>query len=140
MKELQHARKGNPYLLLLISPRNENWRVGKNRSLFPTLALPSIAAITPEDVEIKIVDENVEHLSYEYDCDLVGITSVTSTASRAYEIADKFRSKGKKVVLGGIHVSFLPDEALKHADSILIGEAEEAWRHRGAASMERAVA
>jgi radical SAM superfamily enzyme YgiQ (UPF0313 family) len=59
--------------------------------------------------------------------DLVGITTMTATAPRAYDIADMFRSKGARVVLGGIHASMLPEEALEHADSVVAGEAEEIW-------------
>ena len=59
--------------------------------------------------------------------DLVGITAMTTTAHRAYEIADHFRRRGIKVVMGGMHASALPDEALKHCDSVVVGEAEELW-------------
>jgi radical SAM superfamily enzyme YgiQ (UPF0313 family) len=91
------------------------------------LAVPTVAAITPNDVEIQIVDENVEELDLETPCDLVGITVMTLQATRAYEIADEFRRRGKKVVLGGVHASMLPDEAVEHADSVFVGEAEGRW-------------
>jgi len=64
---------------------------------------------------------------YLKDVDLVGITALTSTAHRAYEIADAFRAMGKKVVLGGIHPSIMPEEAGQHADAVVIGEAEGIW-------------
>ncbi len=91
------------------------------------LAVPTVAAITPSDVEVEIVDENVEEIDFDKACDVVGITVMTLQATRAYEIADEFRRRKKLVILGGVHVSMLPDEALKHADSVFIGEAEGRW-------------
>jgi hypothetical protein len=67
------------------------------------LAVPTVAAITPSDVNIRIVDENVEELDFETPCDLVGITVMTLQATRAYQIAREFRRRGKKVILGGVH-------------------------------------
>lgn len=91
------------------------------------LAAPTVAALTPREVDVRIVDENVEAVPFDDDADLVGITVMTLQAPRAYEIADEYRRRGKKVVLGGVHVSMLPDEAIAHADSIFIGEAEGRW-------------
>jgi len=91
------------------------------------LTLPMVAALTPTGVDISIVDENVEPLNFEGDYDLVGITALTPTATRAYEIADEFRSRGVRVVLGGVHPSLMVEEALSHADSVVVGEAEETW-------------
>lgn len=91
------------------------------------LALPTLAALTPQDVEVTITDENVEPIDYDEPVDLVGISFLTSLAPRAYEIADEFRVRNIPVVLGGIHASMLPEEAIQHADSVVIGEAEEIW-------------
>ncbi|RJQ32082.1 MAG: radical SAM protein [Actinobacteria bacterium] len=91
------------------------------------LSLPTLAALTPSEVEVIINDEVVERIDFEEQVDLVAISFLTSLAPRAYEIADEFMKRGVKVVLGGIHVSMLPDEAIKHADSIVIGEADELW-------------
>jgi len=91
------------------------------------LTLLYLAGLTPKDVEVCIVDELVEDVDFKAECDLVAITTFTSQAIRAYDIADKFREAGKKVVMGGIHVSALPDEAKEHADSIIIGEADYLW-------------
>ena len=91
------------------------------------LAVPTVAALTPDDVDIQIVDENVEELDFDTPCDMVGITVMTLQATRAYRIADEFRRRGKRVVLGGVHVSMLSDEALTHADSVFVGEAEGRW-------------
>ena len=76
---------------------------------------------------MSITDENIAAVDLHKDVDLVGITTVTQTANRAYEIADSYRARGIKVVLGGIHASMLPGEAAQHADAVVIGEAEESW-------------
>jgi radical SAM superfamily enzyme YgiQ (UPF0313 family) len=92
------------------------------------LTLPVLASLTPNDVGVKIVDENVEELKFESGYDAVCITSMTATAARAYEIAKKFRSLGTKIIMGGVHVSLSPDEAAKYSDAVVIGEAENVWR------------
>jgi len=94
---------------------------------FPQLSLLAVAAVTPPEVEIELIDENVEEIDFNKEADLVGITSMTATAPRAYEIADRFREKGILVVLGGMHPSALPQEAIQHADAVVIGEAEPTW-------------
>ena len=93
----------------------------------PPLALATVAAATPEHVDVEIVDEALEPINYECGADLVGITTLTRFAPHAYTIADRFREKGIKVVIGGMHPSALPDEAIKHCDSVVIGEAEGVW-------------
>jgi radical SAM superfamily enzyme YgiQ (UPF0313 family) len=97
-----------------------------------SLALPILAALTPPDVEISFTDDLLTPIDLKKplkDVDLVGITVLTKTALRAYQIADAYRKKGVPVVLGGIHPSALPEEAKKHADAVVIGEAEEIWGH-----------
>lgn len=86
-----------------------------------------VAALTPPDVEVSLTDENVTDIDFQKETDLVGITTLTVTAHRAYEIADTFRAKGVTVVLGGIHPSVLPEEAIQHADAVVVGEAEGIW-------------
>jgi radical SAM superfamily enzyme YgiQ (UPF0313 family) len=93
----------------------------------PPLNLCMIAAYTPRDIEVSITDECASPIDFDKEVDLVGITSLTTTSTRAYEIADAFRQRGVKVVMGGIHVSTLPDEAVQHCDSVVIGEAEGLW-------------
>jgi radical SAM superfamily enzyme YgiQ (UPF0313 family) len=93
----------------------------------PPLGLLNVAAVTPSGVEVSLTDENVEPIDFEKDVDLVGISTMTSAAPRAYEIARRFRKRGVPVVLGGPHVSFLPQEGLQHADAIVVGEAEGIW-------------
>jgi radical SAM superfamily enzyme YgiQ (UPF0313 family) len=103
--------------------RNRRARVFK----LPPSGLLNVAAVTPDDVEVTLSDENVETLTFDKNPDLVGITIVTASAPRGYEIADMYRERGVPVVLGGAHVSYMHEEALEHADSIIIGEAEGAW-------------
>ena len=87
-----------------------------------------LAALVPEAHEVKITDEYVEPVDPEHDdSDLVGITFVTGFAPRAYELARRFRARGAKVVLGGPHVTLLPGEAARHADAIVLGEADETF-------------
>jgi len=93
----------------------------------PPLALATVAASTPKYVDVEIIDEAIEPINYNCDADLVGITSLTRFAPHAYEIADRFREAGVTVVMGGMHPSALPEEAIKHSDSVVIGEAEGVW-------------
>ncbi len=96
-------------------------------SLFPPLGLASLAAYLDADDEIEIQDEHVEALDLEDDPDLVVIQVYITSAYRAYEIADHYRSKGAYVCLGGLHVTSMPHEAASHADSIFLGPGEEPW-------------
>jgi radical SAM superfamily enzyme YgiQ (UPF0313 family) len=89
--------------------------------------LPLLAALTPPVHTVKIVDEAFVADDIGEEVDLVGITVMTDLALRAYQIADTYRQRGVKVVMGGIHPTILPSEALQHADAIVIGEAEEVW-------------
>ena len=86
-----------------------------------------VAALTPKEIEVSLTDENVTAIDFQKQTDLVGITVLTVTAPRAYEIADTFRARGIKVILGGAHPSALPEEASQHADAVVIGEAEGIW-------------
>ena len=110
----------------LIYPRDTR-PVGADPPLAPPLALGIVAALTPPDVQVTITDENVEELDYEEPVDLVGISTMTMLAGRAYQVADRFRSRGVPVVMGGIHPTVVPEEAAAHADAICIGEAEGYW-------------
>lgn len=95
---------------------------------FQPLALGVLAGLTPSNINVEIIDDRFEAIDYNAPRDLVGISVKTFTARRAYQIADEFRSRGVPVVLGGHHVSLLPEEAQIHADSVFVGEAELAWR------------
>lgn len=98
----------------------------RNLSTYPPLNLAIIAGLTPDDWEVKILDENFDPFVFE-EADLVGFTSFTSTAPRAYELAAIYKGKNIKTVMGGIHASMLPDEALQYVDAVVIGEAESIW-------------
>ncbi|MFB3880250.1 MAG: radical SAM protein [Armatimonadota bacterium] len=97
------------------------------RATFPPLSLLQVAALTPPDVEVQVVDEAVRDIDFSVEADLVGITAFTSSAPRAYDVADAFRRRGVPVVLGGMHASACPEEALEHCDAVVIGEAEGKW-------------
>jgi len=97
------------------------------RVLSPSLALLTVASLTPEEHEVYIEDENTGRLNLDDKPDLVGITVNVDTSGRAYEIARHYKDRGIPTVLGGIHASANPEEALRHADAVCIGEAEELW-------------
>jgi radical SAM superfamily enzyme YgiQ (UPF0313 family) len=114
--------------LLLISPlATKSFLGGDFYFRLPYLGLLKVASLTPPDWQVSIVDEKVEPLDLNQDADLVAITAMTPAANRGYEIADAFRQRGIKVIMGGMHISKLPEEALKHCDSVLVGEAEDLW-------------
>lgn len=117
--------------LLLVFPKNERSYWGgvsrSGKAGFLRLGLPTVAALTPADWDVEIIDARVRPVDYGANVDLVGITGLTAEMPNAYEIAENFRKRGVKVVMGGIHVSALPEEALAHADSVVIGEAELVW-------------
>jgi len=93
----------------------------------PTLALALLGGMTPPDIDIAITDELVQSINFEKKVDLIGITVNTNSAVRAYKIADEFRSRRVPVVLGGSHPTVAQQEAIQHADAIVIGEAEGVW-------------
>ena len=111
--------------ILLIAPASGKWQhVGRSRVFggkafrFSLLSLLSVAAESPEDADVRIVDEQIEKIPWDADVDLVGITCMTAVAPRAYEIARHFRGRGIPVVLGGMHPTLCPDEAIQHADAM----------------------
>lgn len=96
-------------------------------SILPDLFPRQIAAITPLEHVVSLVNERYQKVKIDDSYDLVNINFTTSTSARAYEIADKFREKNVKVILSGLHASALPYEAKKHADAVLIGKKESIW-------------
>lgn len=114
------------YRLLLVYPATHKLGWVKRFQL-PSLSLKQVAAATPDEWEVVLADEVHEEIPFEGRFDLVGITAMTHQAMRAYEIADRFRSRGVPVVLGGIHPTVLPEEAALHGDAVVIGEAEPVW-------------
>ena len=124
------SRTGRRLLLVDPYPRNNPYHLtaSERRAVwFPKLSLPTIAAYTPENWDVDLVDEAVEDINFDDPCDMVGLSIMTCYAPRAYEIAAEFRKRGKTVVMGGVHPTYCPDEALQHADAIVCGEAEDLW-------------
>jgi radical SAM superfamily enzyme YgiQ (UPF0313 family) len=116
-----------------VNPARTGLTVNKS-SRFPPIGLGTVAALTPASWDVKLVDENWEPFAYQA-ADLVGITAFTASANRAYEIASLYRQQGVPVVMGGIHASMCPDEAVRFVNAVVIGEAEAVWP-RALADME----
>ena len=115
--------------LVLINPVNPA-RVGltvNKSSRFPPIGLGIIATLTPPDWQVSLVDENWDSFTYR-EADLVGITAFTASACRAYEIAAQYRQNNVPVIMGGIHASMCPQEALQYVDAVVLGEAESIWQ------------
>jgi len=113
--------------ILLISPERERKKEEAFLFRLSFLNLPYVAAVTPSDIEVKIVDETFEKIDFDQRVDLVGLTAQTPVAPRAYQIATEFKKRGIPVVMGGVHASMIPDEALQYVDAVVVGEAEEVW-------------
>lgn len=93
----------------------------------PALTFPLLAALTPTECQVEVVYDKISTIDFNEPTDIAAITSYTTNISRAYEIADQFRRRNVHVVMGGVHVSYEPDEALAHSDTVVIGEAEQLW-------------
>ena len=91
------------------------------------LTMAALAGLTPKDVSLSFYDDRIEKIPYDEPTDLVGISVQVFTAKRAYEIAVEFRRRGVPVVLGGFHVTSMPEEAMEYANAIVMGEAEALW-------------
>ncbi len=113
--------------ILLISPCSDIDKKTPKGIKIPEIALGIIAALTPQNFDVQVIEEETSDVNFDTDCSLIGISCMTANSSRAYDIGDEFKKRGKTVVLGGIHPTIKPDEALKHGDSVVIGEAEGAW-------------
>jgi radical SAM superfamily enzyme YgiQ (UPF0313 family) len=111
----------------LIAPREPREDTLSSPFKLQRVNLPLLAALTPPGHTMTLVDEAFAPDDVNQDVDLVGITVMTDLVLRAYQIADAYRQKGVKVVMGGIHPTVLPDEALEHADAVVVGEAENVW-------------
>lgn len=113
--------------ILLISPVQDPEVKTSRFAMIPQLALQLIAGLTPEEHRVRVVEEELEPIDFDAPCDLVGISCMTSNAPRAYRAAAEFKKRGKQVVMGGVHPTVLPEEALRHADAVVVGEAEGVW-------------
>lgn len=103
-------------------------KIAVNKSaLLPPLGLATLAALTPRDWHITIVDENIEEIDFDYDCDLVGVCGMAVQYPRQKEILQRFREKGRYTIAGGSYPSLCPEEYFPFADTVLAGEAERIW-------------
>ncbi|MGB9721459.1 MAG: B12-binding domain-containing radical SAM protein [bacterium] len=113
--------------LLLVTPRSSEKKPPIGLKI-PQLALHILAALSPPDIELTVIDEQMDDIDFDKQYDLAGISIMTANAPRGYKIAQRLREKGTKIVFGGIHASVLPEETLKYGDSAVIGEAEGVWQ------------
>jgi radical SAM superfamily enzyme YgiQ (UPF0313 family) len=119
--------------IALISPKGPLYRhrggIFKQSLRYAPLTLTTLASLVPPafEADLTLIDEGIQDVDLDLDADLVGITVITGTAPRSYEIADRFRQRGVPVVLGGPHVTLVPDDAQPHADSVVVGYAEDTW-------------
>jgi radical SAM superfamily enzyme YgiQ (UPF0313 family) len=97
-------------------------------SMPPAMGIPIMAGLTPEDISWHVQDQNLEEINFDDDSDLIAISYFTPQAGYAYEIGDEFKKRGKKVVVGGMHPSMIPNDAKLHCDSICIGEVDTLWK------------
>lgn len=112
--------------LLLINPVTKSSFWGNFH--FPSLGLPLLAALTPDLYNVEIIDEAQKPISTFPYADVVAISVLTATANRAYVIGDHYMSLGIPVIMGGMHVSALPEEALHHCNTVIVGEGDDIWR------------
>jgi radical SAM superfamily enzyme YgiQ (UPF0313 family) len=119
--------------IVLISPKGSLYRskggIFRKSLRYQPLTLTTLAALIPEELhaEIELIDEGIEDVPEQLQADLIGITVITGTARRSFELARRFRGQGIAVVFGGPHVTLMPDEALEHGDAVCVGYAEETW-------------
>jgi len=119
--------------IALLSPKGRLYRHRSGifrRSLrYAPLTLPTLVSLVPPEIphRVTLIDEGIRDIPLELEADIIGITVITPTAPRSYWLADHFRARGATVVLGGPHVTLVPDDALPHADAIVVGYAEESW-------------
>jgi radical SAM superfamily enzyme YgiQ (UPF0313 family) len=123
------AMKRKPRILLVQpttvhldrTPHKTRWR------LIIGLMIPLMAGLTPPDYDVTLCDERLEDIDFEGGWDLVGMTTTIGSALRAYQLGDEFRRRGIPVVMGGFHATLQTEEALKHADAVVCGEADNVW-------------
>jgi radical SAM superfamily enzyme YgiQ (UPF0313 family) len=119
--------------IALISPKGPLYRhrggIWRKSLRYQPLTLTTLAALIPAElqVELQLLDEGIVDVPLDLDVDLVGLTVITGTAMRAYQLADHFRKRGITVVLGGPHVTLIPEDAAPHADAVVVGYAEDSW-------------
>ena len=115
-------------MIRLISPRLEHLYGPPSDIPLPILTIIYLAALTPSDFDVEIIDERIAEIPYDKKADLVGITVMSGSDVHAYEITENYKKLGVPVILGGFHTSLFPEEASGHADAIVMGEAENVWK------------
>ena len=124
----QTTNKKRKILIIQPTPYDQHGNLVKKKKLyFVGLALPLLAALTPDEFEVELCYETIEDVPFDTDAELVGISSMGHAVMRTIDIANEFRKRGKKVILGGYMVSLMPEEAQKYCDSVMIGDSEETW-------------
>lgn len=124
---------GKVLRIVLLSPKGPLYRhttgIFRKDLRASPLTLTTLASLIPPEIPatVQLIDEGIEPIPEDLEADLIGITIITGSAPRGYELAGQFRKRGIPVVLGGPHVTLIPDDAQPHADSIVVGYAEETW-------------
>jgi radical SAM superfamily enzyme YgiQ (UPF0313 family) len=119
--------------IALVSPKGPLYRhrggIWRKSLRYQPLTLTTLAALVPAELnaELQLFDEGIADVPLDLDADLIGLTVITGTAPRAYQLADQFRRRGITVVLGGPHVTLIPEDAAPHADAVVAGYAEDSW-------------
>jgi radical SAM superfamily enzyme YgiQ (UPF0313 family) len=119
--------------IALVSPKGPLYRhrggIFRKSLRYQPLTLTTLASLVPPDIDahVEVYDEGIQDVPEVLDADLIGMTVITGTSTRAYELSGRFRAQGRTVVLGGPHVTLLPHEAAQHADAIVVGYAEDTW-------------
>lgn len=104
-----------------------NMMYGKGKDALKPLLFSIIKELTPKDIKINFIDERIEDIPQKINSDIIALSVETFSAKRAYEIAKKYKTTKNKIVMGGIHPTTLPEEALQFADTVLVGDAEDTW-------------
>src|SRR5688572_12677399 len=120
--------------IVLVSPKGPLYRrrggIWRRSLRYQPLTLTTLASLVPPELNanVRLIDEGIDEVDpARIDADLVGMTVITGTATRAYELSSAFRARGVPVVLGGPHVTLVPDDAALHADAVVVGYAEDTW-------------
>ena len=106
------------------TPHKTRWR------LIMGLMIPLMGGLTPDEYDVTLCDERLEDINFDGGWDLVGMTTTIGASLRAYQLGDEFRRRGVPVVFGGFHATLQTEEALKHCDSVVQGEADLVWPER----------
>ena len=124
---MQRSAPAKPFSIDIVVVYTPRYRQGHEADFVPPLTGIHLAAITPSTYHVRVIHQQVEPVNLDTTADLVALSFFTGFATEAYRLAGEFRRRGKRVVAGGPHVTFNAEEALRHVDSVVIGEAESVW-------------